>query len=274
MWMAILSGHRKTAGAGAAVAAVLLAVGPTLAASPALAAPGDPSVEFSGGSVLGAVVCKSQPSTGRLDLSVQSRVMFVNRLGESATLRIDGHDVASVRRNQAVPVVFHHGPVAVTVAVTMALPCSLGVVQQYSSVTVSVASKASGATPSTGVSGMGTASSASRADSAGPSPNGSEQRSTHNSPRAGNGSNALDLGGTEPAQNSTEPAQNGTELEPPALAVSGAAVAVEQPVAASGTPRNRASNLLALIAVVCVIGVTVAASRAIFAERIRRIRYA
>ena len=77
-----------------------------------------PTVEFSGGSVLNMLVCKSQPSTGRLSVPAESRVSFVNRLGQNATLRMGGRTVTSVGANQAVPVVFHHGPVEVSMTWT------------------------------------------------------------------------------------------------------------------------------------------------------------
>ena len=49
------------------------------------------------------------------------------------------------------------------------------------------------------------------------------------------------------------------------------AVAVEPLVPASGTPRLAASGLLALVAAVCAIGVTVSAIRAIIAQRTSQI---
>src|SRR2546423_8537361 len=119
MWMATLSTRRRTA---AVCAAALLAVGPILLAGPAYA--DGQSVEFSGGSVAGMLVCRSQPSTSRVSVAAESRVMFVNRLGQAATLRVDGQNVTTVGANQAVPVVFHYGPVAVS----MAVACSVGVV--------------------------------------------------------------------------------------------------------------------------------------------------
>ncbi|HEV7896976.1 MAG TPA: hypothetical protein VGP31_03935, partial [Planosporangium sp.] len=48
----------------------------------------------------------------------------------------------------------------------------------------------------------------------------------------------------------------------------GNAVAVEPIVTASGTPRDSASGLLALLSAVCAIGVTIAVTRAIISKRI------
>jgi hypothetical protein len=131
-----MSGNRWTPAArrvAAAFATALFAAGPALAASPAYAADGQ-SVEFSGGSVLSMLVCKSRPSAAQLTVPAESRVVFVNRLGQAAALRVDGRSVASVGPNQAVPVVFHYGPVAVS----MALACNVGVVEQFQAVAVNV----------------------------------------------------------------------------------------------------------------------------------------
>ena len=116
----------------AVCAAGLLAVGPALVAGPAFA--DTPTVAFSGGSVVGMLVCRSQPSAGQVTIAPESRVLFVNRLGQPATLRVGAQVVAKVGANQAVPVVFHYGPVPVS----MAVPCSVGVVEQFESVTVAV----------------------------------------------------------------------------------------------------------------------------------------
>jgi hypothetical protein len=74
---------RRTAGAAAAITAALLAAGPSLAASPAYAADSQ-TVNFTGGSVLSVLVCKSAPSPPGLTVAAESRVLFVNRLGQTA----------------------------------------------------------------------------------------------------------------------------------------------------------------------------------------------
>jgi hypothetical protein len=261
--MATLSGHRRTAGSAALAAAVLLAVGPTLAAGSAFAAPGNgPAIEFTGGSVLGAVVCKSAPSTNRLSLPAETRVMFVNRLGEPGTLRIDGRNVAPVGSNQGVPVVFHSGPVSVS----MAFPCNLGVVQQYESVSVAVAPKGAGP------------ASAGQTNASTPTGSGGTARSGAGHASAGDQEGTQ----TEPANpDAVEPGASlpgGDGFAPPPAAAGSTnnlpAADVEHPVPVAGTPRNRASNLLALIAIIGVLGVTIAAIRAIVAQRTRRTRFA
>src|SRR5204863_4097205 len=106
MWMATESSRPRRL--AAVCAAGMLAVGPALVAGPAFA--DTPTVAFSGGSVVGMLVCRSQPSAGQVTVAPESRVLFVNRLGQPATLRVGAQVVAKVGANQAVPVVFHYGP--------------------------------------------------------------------------------------------------------------------------------------------------------------------
>src|SRR2546423_8820656 len=135
MWMATESSRP---GRWAAVCtAGMLAVGRALVAGPAYA--DAPTVTFSGGSVVGMLVCRSQPSAAQVAVAAETRVLFVNRLGQPATLRVGAQTVAKVGANQAVPVLFHYGPVPVS----MAIPCSVGVVEQFESVTVGVSRPAS-----------------------------------------------------------------------------------------------------------------------------------
>ena len=58
----------------ATAAGSLLAAALTVGASPVYAAPtGGPTVEFSGGSMLNLLVCKSSPSTGKVTVPAYSR---------------------------------------------------------------------------------------------------------------------------------------------------------------------------------------------------------
>jgi hypothetical protein len=230
----------------AVCAAGMLAVGPALVAGPAFA--DTPTVAFSGGSVVGMLVCRSQPSAGQVTIAPESRVLFVNRLGQPATLRVGAQVVAKVGANQAVPVVFHYGPVPVS----MAIPCSVGVVEQFESVTVAVSRPASGSSAAAG------------------------------SGRSGIGHSTADRGGAAAGTPTADPAMTPPDVSgsadplglAPATTGPDTAVAVEPLVPASGTPRLAASGLLALVAAVCAIGVTVAAIRAIIAQRTSRISLA
>jgi len=245
-----LSANRTAASVlGAAVGAALLALAPALVAGAAFAATG-PAVEFSGGSVLNAVVCKSAPNTAKLTVPAESRVMFVNRLGQTATLRVDGRAVGQVKANQAVPVTFHYGPVSVS----MAFPCSVGVVEEFESVSVAVTPRSVPAAAAASGAAAG-ASTGGRAQSGASRPNGSGQTVAPETPAA------------------TDPwAPQATTAPLPAAVPSNdrpadEAVAVDLPVPASGTPVNGPSGLLALVATVLSIGVGVAAIRAVMARR-------
>src|SRR5437763_7763049 len=130
--MATLSGHR-TAVRAAAVAAALLTAALTVGASPAYA--GGPTVEFSGGSVLSLLVCKSTPSSSKVDVEQGGQVAFVNRLGQAAALKVNGNTVSQVPANSQVAVHFNgSGPESVS----MAFDCGVGVVQEFKAVDVTV----------------------------------------------------------------------------------------------------------------------------------------
>lgn len=139
--MATLSGLRRVA-AAVAVALAAYAGGPGLGIAPAYAddeggdgAAAVPTVSFVGGSLLNLIVCRSQPSRSALAVAPESRVMFVNRLGQDAVLRVDGRPVVHVGPGQAAPLVFHHGPVSVS----MTFACGAPVMEQFLATTVSVA---------------------------------------------------------------------------------------------------------------------------------------
>jgi hypothetical protein len=270
----------------ATAAAALLGAALTVGASPVYAAPsGGPTVEFSGGSMLNLLVCKSSPSTAKVIVPADTRVTFVNRLGQTANLKVDGSSVAQIGANQAVPVVFHYGPADVS----MTFNCGVGVVEEFKSVGITVTPSGTGIKtpppPVTGGAGStgakGTSGIAART---GGTPS---TRSTHG---GGSGAKTSGAGGTSPTDQAATSTNEGTETIDPSLLgndPSGAAAAaggpsapgngqvyVEAAVPASGTPQNGPAGLLALIAAVCVVGVGIAAIRAIIAQRSTRASYA
>jgi hypothetical protein len=251
----------------AAALGVGLGVGPALLVGIANAEPeGAPAVEFTGGSVLNMLVCKSQPSTGRLTVPAESRITFVNRLGQNATLRVGGKTVTSVGANQAVPVVFHHGPVDVS----MEISCSAGVVEEFRAVTVGVTPKPAAAPPAVAP----TTAPANRA----PSPTSTS--------RAGNGYNRSATPAPTPTATTaadpfaSAPAEvaSGVPVTDPGTGEGGGlppgATDVGDVVAAAGEPVHGPSGLLAMIAAVLTVGVGVAAVRAILARRPGAARFA
>jgi len=270
----------------ATAAAALLGAALTVGASPVYAAPsGGPTVEFSGGSMLNLLVCKSSPSTAKVSVPADTRVTFVNRLGQTANLKVDGSSVAQIGANQAVPVVFHYGPADVS----MTFNCGVGVVEEFKSVGITVTSGGTGLkTPPPLVTG-GAGSTGAKGTSGIAARNGGtpSTRSTHG---GGSGAKTSGAGGTSPTDRAATSTDEGTETIDPSLlgndpsaAAAGAGgpsapgngqVYVEAAVPASGTPQNGPAGLLALIAAVCVVGVGIAAIRAIIAQRSTRASYA
>jgi hypothetical protein len=272
----------------ATAAAALLGAALTVGAGPVYAAPnGGPTVEFSGGSMLNLLVCKSSPSSGKVTVPADSRVTFVNRLGQTATLKVDGKAVSQVGANQAVPVVFHYGPADVS----MTFNCGVGVVEEFKAVGVTVTAAGpaanTGQAPAAGRTGSGAKGTGGIAARGGSSP-GSTTKSSHGGGTGAKTSGANGTSPTDPAAASTnnettEPIDSSLFGSDPSAAPLAAGapsapgegqVYVEAAVPASGTPRNGPVGLLALIAAVCVVGVGIAAIRAIIAQRSTRASYA
>jgi hypothetical protein len=256
----------------AVLAAAVLGAGPALAAGAAQAAPATPSVEFSGGSVLNMLVCRSQPSTGKLVVPAESRVIFINRLGQNATLRMDGRTVTSVGANQAVPVVFHRGPVGVS----MTISCNAGVVEEFQAVTVAVTPAAVPPAPAAAANPPASSGGGAARGSGGAAARATSSARTASSPPAvdagvasadpwASSAGLPASGGSSPAPGTGE----GATGEP-----GSAAVDVGDVVAASGEPVHGPSGLLAMIATVLTVGVGVAAMRSILARRTSRARFA
>ena len=277
--MATLSGHR-TAVRLAATAAALVAVALTVGASPVSAAPATPTVEFTGGSVLSLLVCKSEPSTGSVSVPADSKVNFVNRLGQDAELRVDGRSVADVPANQQVPVQFKKGPVEVA----MTFECGAGVVQRFDPVSVGVTGEPAAAVPNAAKPAPTTKAPAppnnGPAGAAAGAANGVITGKTSSPARSTKTPRAQETPGTD--ELGTEPADPSL-LNPSATPLAGEVapstpvddrVLVEPAVMASGPARSGPAGLLALVATVCVVGVGIAAIRAIIAQRSSRTSFA
>jgi hypothetical protein len=266
-------------GVAATIAALAIGGGATIGAAPAYATDGQ-TVNFTGGSVLSVLVCKSEPSPAQVTVRAESRVMFVNRLGQTATLRVDGQAVSTVGANQAVPVVFHHGPVSVS----MTFSCGAGVVEKFSSASVSVTAAPRAATPNVAGApptiGAPSGAGAPVHSAPGASHAGAVGGRAVESPPQGPEGTATGAPTVDAAAPSAPAVTDGPSADPSALAVDpttdgtfggpatgSTAVAVEPLVPASGTPRESASGLLALIAAVCAVGVTIATTRAIISKR-------
>ncbi len=95
-----------------ALVAALIGVG-LLVPGVGVAAPSTPTVTFNGGCGVGGVGAVSEPDANTLSVPAEGMAIFVNHLGQSATLLVDGRPAGTLRANDEVPVVFHHGPVTI-----------------------------------------------------------------------------------------------------------------------------------------------------------------
>lgn len=235
---------------------------PVLPAGPAVAAP--PEISFSRDG-LELLSCNSRPSDSELTVSAESTVSFRNQLGEDATLRIDGRDGTRVRTGEASEVLFHRG----TVLVELVPDCGLSLSSNVQGVSVTVAPAAS-ATSGPGSSAppeSGAGSAAASGDRNGP---GAGQAANGRRSSAG-GSASADPSGAPagPASGGAAPSGAGT-AETPAVPGDREGVAAE-PLSPATTPGKSGPNgLLSIIAIVCIVGVSTGAIRAIFAQRASR----
>lgn len=114
--------HRWRRTVVAASVGALLSV-PLLAGSLASANPvPTDTVTFSGGCGLLGIGARSQPDVSQVSLTPGTGVRFVNKLGQAATIRIDGEAVGEVANGGVAEVTFHNGPAQVT----MQISCLLG----------------------------------------------------------------------------------------------------------------------------------------------------
>jgi hypothetical protein len=292
MWMATLSGHRRIASVATVLAAAALVVGPLLHAPSAYAKDGDKdrgngsqtdgrTVNFTGGSLLSMLLCRSEPSEGGLTIPAESRVMFVNRLGQKAVLRVNGKALVEVGPDHAVPVLFHYGPVSVS----MTFSCGANVVEQFSSTSVVVTpvrrpdsppgatprptmGATVGATPSVPAKARTSRSGRSALSPAQPG-TGAHAVLTADSSAAARSPAATAPSAAAPSPDGVSPAGGS-----PDSGKGGNAVAVEPLVRVSATPRDSSSGLLALLAAACAVGVTIAVIRAIISKRTIPANYA
>lgn len=259
------SASRFAVRTASAVAAGVIAGFPLLVAGPAAAA--SPEVEFSGGG-LGLLACGSRPSDGDLTVAAESTVSFVNKLGQNATLRINGRDASRVGQNAEAEVLFHRG----TVRVEMVPDCTLNLNNNFESVSVKVLTPGGTQPPSSSPAGSaqppvggpagqeaGDATSGQGDDSGtdeSKSPDDPDRASPSGSPSA-------------PAEGGASPSDAGT-VEGPAASDDGEGLAAEPVVTVPTSVERGPNGLLAIIAVVCLIGVAAGAIRAIIAQRATR----
>lgn len=250
-----------TAVAALFVAAPLLATGAVYAApapSPAISVPeSGKEVVFSGSKGLLGVSCEANPSASAVTVPAETTLRVVNQTGYRAKLYLDGASQGEIEDGGVAPVVFHRGPVTLGLKPS----CMLG---KQSAVRVEVVAASGSATPGSGTkpgsSHPGRPPSNEAGDkprtraSASPAPDASP--SADASPDAAATS---EDGGSLDAGVATVDETTGTE------GAAAEALASVEPVRETGP-----IGLLALIATVCVVGVSAGAIRAIIAQRATR----
>lgn len=267
-----------TVGAAGAFAAGLLGAtaAPALAVAPVVRAPMTQAITFTGDSLLtlGALSCPSKPDANSLTVLAESTVTFINSTDRTGSLQIDGAASATLRPGEGVPVVFHRGPVQVKLVPT----CTLGLSQpEAATIKVTAAPAPAPSATNPGQTGGGAtggaaqpSSGATNKSSGATSGRGTGATSTKNT-SSGDGSDE-ETDGTE-TDDETDTGTTGTGGDPgtllPSQGPSDAASVTAEPAAVAAIPQ-RATGLLALFAIVSVVGVIFAAIRAIIAQRATR----
>ena len=217
---------------------------------PGVASAGPPTVAFHGNCGLLGVGASSKPDTGSVSVRSGGTVTFVNHLDQSAHLMINGADRGVVPADNQVAVLFRQG----RVSVTMLPGCLLGGGGDVGAVTVNVtADSASGpGSPAGRPPGADRSPEARTTPSASPAPSGAAASLDPAVPAPG--------GGTLPSGDALAAGTDGG----PAPGMDPVAVGTAVP----GPPgKHRPAGLLVFVAAICVVGVSVAATRAIIAQR-------
>jgi hypothetical protein len=267
--------HRRVLRLLGAVGCAGLAV--LVCAPAALARTNGPTVTFNGGGI-GVLSCPSRPDTGQVSLSEGSWVNVVNNTGYDADLKIGTKRIGMPSgAGRSVSLAPGH--------YTMRLePTCLVNLSDAESVSVEVAAARSAPSPSSAPGGTGgstsTSGSSGGSRSSSGAPRSTAPRETSHADEASPDLPAplgASPAGTPPVGGPTLDELGGADVPPPGElpsadgSVDGDVVAVTEfePSGDLIGPR-RASRLLALIAAVCVLGVTIAAFRAIVSQRTRR----
>jgi hypothetical protein len=254
-----LARHR----AAATAVAALFAATPLLVTAAAQAAPArDPlpaesgkEVVFSGDRGLLGVSCAANPSASSVTIPAETTLRVVNKTGYRAKLMLDGAAQGEIADGATAPVVFHRGPVTLGLKPSCMLSDESAV---HVEVVPAPRAKAPGAQPRPG------APTQPRPDQPEEQPEATPSAAPTPSPAA-----------TETPEPATASEDSGDSGEAMATVddtsgtgdegVAAEALSSVQPVRKTGP-----IGLLALIASVCVVGVSAGAIRAIIAQRATR----
>jgi hypothetical protein len=238
-------------------------------------------VTFSGGGLLG-LSCAAEPSTGSVTITAETTLRVVNRTGHRATLLLDGAARGEVAKGGAAEVLFHRGPVQ------LALKPHCVLAEQKTVRVQVVTPRPPADEPATGPARPGNTG----GGPSGGAATGGSTTSGGSTAGRGTGDGAVQPGrqpaagargreedpalvpGADPASEDPDVAGAGTSVaeSPPQVNVGepGADLAAEplgsvEPISGDGP-----IGLLAIIAIVCVLGVSVGAMRAILSQRASR----
>lgn len=235
-------------------------------AMPASAA--DPSiVTFTGGG-LGMLLCGSKPDTSWISVPAEQRVRLTNELGIDATLNIDGSANSAVANGETVEIQFHRGPVTIG----MVPDCPLNLNPTYEQLTVDVQSN-SAVDPAVGTTAPRPSAKSSTKPSTNPSPAnaGPIRGGADGSPPVPSASGTPLF--SDPALPGAD-SSAGANLDPPATVVTGRGARGQKLAGDTGPVDKGPIGLLAIIATVCVVGVSAGAIRAIITQRATRTEFA
>jgi hypothetical protein len=285
--------HRVAGLAAAAlIGAPLMAGVQLLAPGTAYAGPEEAArqVVFSGGGLLG-VSCAAIPNTGSVTITEETRLRVVNRTGHRATLILDGSARGEIAKGSTAEVLFHRGPVSLSLKPHCVLADQKSVRVQVVAArrpdpprppTVEPPPPPADTErpteeprpdPATGSTGLGPAPQDGRADARARDREDSRDRRRADlatDPRARETDPTAVPGESEEASQGIIGDETATPNAPVDDALDGVDLAAEPLGSVEPITDKGPIKLLALIATVCVLGVSVGAIRAILAQRASR----
>lgn len=289
--------------AGAPVLATVPAYGVAAQRPTAQTVEADRRVVFNGAGLLG-LTCAANPDLASVTIAAESTLRVVNQTGHRATLLLDGSPRGEVARGSTAEVLFHRGPVALALKPQCALPEQASVrVQVIPPRAVAPPPPSpsgrpdpahrpttAGGSDGDGSGGTGRGSSgddtgsarsrAARGDSGSGDPSSGRGWPEDGTGTPSTGADNLDGSGSEADTgdgSALDPfAAGAADLVPPSAGgemVNGASqadMAAEPMASVDPVEEEGPIGLLALISVICILGVSIGAIRAILAQRASR----
>ncbi len=234
-------------------------------AIPASGAPGA-DVTFTSSGVAG-LLCDSKPNTPSITVGAETRIRLTNELGASAQLKIDGSASATVADGETVEVQFHRGPVSITMAQSCLIPPNTTPLM----VAVTAAAPPPVVQPSPTRPVPAPVQTTQLSTKTPTTPKSQQSAAASLPPLPGDPLFPDQLADVVGAGTS---APQGDTLKPPAASVLDAEGKQTNRIAANVPLDKGPIGLLAIIATVCVVGVSSGAIRAIITQRATRAEFA